>query len=411
MLKKPEILLVHPNFPGQFKYVAGQLVREGFSVSALCADAECADGVHVHKYSLTRGSSRDIHPWLIDFETKIIRAQAAHKKALELKAAGYAPDIIWAHHAWGESLFLKEVWPNARLLLYCEFYYHSEGKDVGFDVEFAQNDPEVNCKFKIKNLINDLHFDLADGAISPTYWQKSVFPEKFQEKITVIHEGVNTRALVPDASAHIRIQKSSGQELVLTRKDRVLTFVNRNLEPYRGYHIFMRALPLIQQLLPDTHIVIIGGDDRGYGAIPGDGRKWKEVFLEEVHANLDMSKVHFVGRVSYGLYQQILQLSKTHVYLTYPFVLSWSLIEAMSVGCPIVASSTAPIQEVIQDNVNGRLVDFFDVKGLANAVVALLSDSKEQLRLGSNARELAMSEYDLALTLSKQVAWVKSFIK
>jgi len=403
------ILFIHQNFPGQFKFLAPALVAQGHSVSAMVMQKTTStqwQGVRLYPYSASRGSTPGVHPWVSDFETKTIRAEACFRAALALRDGGYTPDVIIAHHGWGESMFLKDVWPQARLGIYCEFYYHPEGADVGFDPEFPSTDPGEGCRLRLKNLNNLLHFPVADAGISPTSWQASTFPEPFRSRITVVHDGIDTQAVAPKADVAITLNQS----LTLTRKDEVITFVNRNLEPYRGYHVFMRALPEILRKRPHARVLIVGADDVSYGARPAGGQKWKDIFAAEVRPQIpdaDWARVHFLGHVPYQHFIPLLQLSTVHVYLTYPFVLSWSLLEAMSAGCTIVASDTQPLQEAITDGQTGLLFPFFDHGALAQKVCELLQDPTKRQRLGANARAFAQANYDLqAVCLPRQLEWV-----
>lgn len=405
------ILFIHQNFPGQFKFLAPALALRGHRVVAMVqnnqASASPWQGVTVLPYPVKRGSTPNLHPWLIDFETKTIRGEACFRAALQMKAQGFVPDVIVAHHGWGESLFLKEVWPEARLGIYCEFFYHPRGADVGFDPEFPSQDVGEACRLRLKNLNNLLHFEVADAGISPTHWQASTFPEPFRSKITVVHDGIDTVAVAPNPAVSLTLN----DHLVLSKRDEVITFVNRNLEPYRGYHIFMRALPEILKRRPNARVLIVGGDDVSYGARPETGQKWKDIFANEVRpriADADWGRVHFLGNIPYQHFIPLLQLSTVHVYLTYPFVLSWSLLEAMSAGCAIVASDTKPLHEAIRHDETGRLVNFFDVAGLAEEVCRLLDNPQERRRLATNARAFAQQNYDLnTLCLPRQLAWVE----
>jgi glycosyltransferase involved in cell wall biosynthesis len=353
------------------------------------------------------GSTANIHPWVVDFESKIIRAEGCFRAALKLKAQGFTPDVIIAHSGWGESLFLKEVWPDAKLGIYCEFFYHPQGADVDFDAEFLGSDEGDVCKLRLKNLNNLLHFDVADAGISPTHWQASTFPEPFRSRIAVVHDGIDTHVVAPNRKASLTLNSN----IVLTPQDEVITFVNRNLEPYRGYHIFMRALPEILKHRPRARVLIVGGDEVSYGEQPPKGATWKSIFASEARPQIsdaDWSRVHFLGTIPYNQFITMLQLSTLHVYLTYPFVLSWSLLEAMGVGCAIVASDTQPLHEAIQHDQTGRLVNFFDVSKLTNEVCALLDDPKSRARLGKNAREFAQANYDLkTVCLPRQLQWVQ----
>lgn len=406
------ILFVHQNFPGQFKHLAPALAKQ-HEVVALAINKSTAEhwqGVRVVHYRPNRGSTKDIHPWLGDFETKVLRGEAAFHAALQLKNAGFTPDVIIAHPGWGESLFLKNVWPNAKLAIYCEFFYHAQGADSNFDPEFLNKDPADACRLQIKNTNNLQHFPQVDAGISPTYWQASTFPEPFRSKISVIFDGIDTNIVVPNPAVNLTLNNSKGETvLALSRDDEIITFVNRNLEPYRGYHIFMRALPELLRRRPNARVLIVGNDDVSYGSAAPKGQTWKQIFLNEVADKIDISRVHFLGMLNYDLFLQLLQLSSVHVYLTYPFVLSWSLMEAMSCECAIVASNTKPLQEVITHNENGLLFDFFDSQGLVNNVCDLLEQPEKRARLGKNARELVKAHYDLqSVCLPKQIEWVHS---
>ncbi len=409
------ILFIHQNFPGQFKFLAPALAADPANtvVAMTMQKTKAAEwqGVELVPYAAKRGTTPNVHPWVSDFETKAIRGEACFRAALQLKAEGFSPEVIIAHPGWGESLFLKEVWPQAKLGIYCEFYYHTHGADTGFDPEFPAKDEGDVCRLRLKNLNNLLHFEVADAGISPTHWQASTFPEPFRSKITVVHDGIDCDAIAPNPAATLTLNGS----LKLTRDDELITFVNRNLEPYRGYHIFMRALPEILKRRPKARVLIVGGDDVSYGARPEGSKKWKDIFANEVRPQIsdaDWGRVHFLGNIPYQYFIPLLQLSTVHVYLTYPFVLSWSLLEAMSAGCAIVASDTQPLHEAIKHGDTGRLVGFLDVAGLAKEVCSLLDDPAARQQLGANARAFARANYDLrTVCLPKQLAWVEGLMQ
>lgn len=391
-------------------FLAPALVQRGHTVLAMTMqkiEGREWQGVKLVPYDVTRGTTHGVHPWVSDFETKTLRGEACFRAALKLKESGFNPDVIVAHHGWGESLFLKDVWPEAKLGIYCEFHYQAHGADVGFDLEFPAKDEGDVCRLRLKNLNNLLHFEVADAGISPTRWQASTIPESFRNRITVVHDGIDTDAVAPNPAVSLTL---SGN-ITLTRQDEVITFVNRNLEPYRGYHIFMRALPEILKRRPKARVLIVGGDEVSYGARPPAGQRWKDIFFNEVKHRIDVSRVHFLGHVPYKHFVALLQLSSVHVYLTYPFVLSWSLLEAMSAGCAIVASNTQPLHEAIKPDETGRLVDFFDTQALAKEVCQLLAQPDERARLGARARAFAQAHYDLkTVCLPRQLAWVESLM-
>jgi glycosyltransferase involved in cell wall biosynthesis len=363
--------------------------------------------IKIINYKPNRSSSSSVHPWVKEFETKVIRGEAAYKAALQLKADDFYPDAIIAHPGWGESLFLKDVWPKTKLGIYCEYFYRPDGGDVGFDPEFKSNENDVDISIKMKNINNFMHFEIADSGISPTEWQANTFPKDFRTYIDVIHDGINTDIAIPDKSAYITINNT----LRLDKSNEIITFINRNLEPYRGYHIFMRALPALLKAKPHAHVIIVGGDKVSYGRAAPEGQSWKLIFLNEVLSDLDKSRVHFVGNLSYKNYLKVLQVSTVHVYLTYPFVLSWSLLEAMSVGCAVIGSKTAPVEEVIDNGKNGVLVDFFDKNALTDQILMLLDNSDLRKKLGNNARNTIIDHYDLnKICLPKQLNWATSLI-
>jgi glycosyltransferase involved in cell wall biosynthesis len=412
------LLFVHQNFPGQYKHLAPAMAKlPGHRVVAMHINATPAmPGVETRRYTPQRGSTPGVHRWVSDLETKVIRGEAAYHCARQLRDEGFTPDVIVAHPGWGESLFLKDVWPQAKLGIYCEFFYQSAGADVGFDPEFSSSTDEDACRLRLKNANYQLHFPIAQAGLSPTHWQKSGFPSPFREQIQVVHDGIDTARVSPRAEVSLQLKTNNGLRQ-LTRADELITFVNRNLEPYRGYHIFMRALPAILKARPNARVLIVGGEGVSYGAPPpgpvdGKGaapKGWKPIFLNEVKDRIDLERVHFLGNIAYSQFVSLLQISTVHTYLTYPFVLSWSLLEAMSAGCAIVASDTAPVQEAIQDNETGWLVDFLDASALAEKVIALCQDPQRRQALGQAARRFAIDHYDLQTRcLPEQMRWVSS---
>lgn len=385
------ILLVHQNFPGQFRGLAPALLAAGHQVKAISMRSENPMlGVENLSYRPMRSSTADVHPWLVNTESAVIRAEAAAARATQLRQSGWQPDVVLGHTGWGEMLLMKQVFPQARLLGFNELYYRVQGGDVGFDPEFPA-DETAQLRLQVRNMHLLSSLLACDVGVTATQWQASCFPEFVRPKIQVIHDGIQTERLQADPQAFIRLGRD---QLVFRLGDEVVTFINRNLEPLRGYHQFMRALPQILAARPKAHVVIVGGDQVSYGAKPPEGQTYKEIYWNEVRGHLDASRVHFVGQVPYTLLIQLLQVSAVHVYLTVPFVLSWSMLEAMSLGALVVGSSTAPVQEVIQDGKNGRLVDFFDPKDIASTVCDVLAHPKKHEKLRRAARKTIVDRYD-----------------
>jgi len=408
-----KILFIHQNFPGQFKFLAPALQKAGHQVAVLVPkqnlkNVQVNKKIALHSYPLLRGNTKGIHDWLLDLESKVIRGQSCAKYALSMKEAGYIPDIIIAHPGWGESLFLKEVWSDAILKIYCEFYYLAEGADTGFDPEFPVTDPLNACRLQMKNLSMLSHFEVADQLLAPTHWQASTFPERIRKKITVIHDGINTSKVRRDPGRSFTVPSN----IQLRSDNKVLTYVSRTLEPTRGFHTFMRAVPRLLAIDSELQILIVGNEGKGYGSRPKNGDSWKNILEAENISNLPKefkSRVHFLGRLQYEDFLSVLSISTVHIYLTYPFVLSWSFMEAMSMGCAIVASDTRPVNEVVTHDKEGLLVDFFSPEAVVGAVETLLLDEKLRARLGASARKKVVEHYDLfEKSLPRLMEWACS---
>jgi glycosyltransferase involved in cell wall biosynthesis len=257
---------------------------------------------------------------------------------------------------------------------------------------------------RAKNAITLMSFDVADWGNAPTEWQRALHPPELRTRITTIHEGVDTEIIKPNPNAWVQLAR---ENIVLTRADEVITYVSRNLEPYRGFHIFMRAVKQILERRPNAHILLIGGDEVGYGAPAPTGETYRSVMLKELGGQLDTSRLHFMGRVPYDIYLNVLQISSAHVYLTYPFVLSWSFIEAMACGCAMIGSDTPPVMEVLKDRENGLAVDFFSPGQIADRVDEILDHPDRMQHLRDAARRTAVEQYDLKTVLLPR--WLKLF--
>lgn len=400
------ILFVHQGFPGQYIHIIRALAQQGGHRLVGLGIQEAAEqlppGVEYYRYGLNRPNQLGLHPWVQDFETKVLRADPCARAANELKQHGFTPDLICGHPGWGELLFLRDVWPNVPLLTYQEFFYNPRGFDYDFDPELQGSPDWESCaSIRIKTANQLLNLAASDWCITPTSFQQSSFPKAWRKQISVIHDGIDTNKASPvDKPSAITLPGNQ----VLSPCEKIVTFVNRNLEPYRGCHTMIRSIPHLQRLVPNVKIVMIGetsGVSYGVESPEGD---WKDVFLKEIQGNYDPSSVHFVGQVSHDQFINILQLSQAHVYLTYPFVLSWSLLEAMSCGCAIVGSATDPVMEVVQHRKNGLLVDFFSPNSLAESVSELLHNRLLAKRLGLAARETVLNKYQISDCVQRQLA-------
>jgi len=394
-----KIVLIHQNFPGQYRRLLPALLKQGHHLVAISqVDRLDIEGIPNLYYSLPRGNLPNQHPWLISMESALLRAEAVAKLCQVLKDKGYTPNVILAHSGWGESLFLKEVWPDSRVIAFFEYFYHATGTDIDFDPEFPpMKDIAFQLRMRNAHILSSLHS--CDQGITPTKWQHSLFPTAFQTKLSIIHEGIDSNIAKPNRNAHVHLKQANHRFNV---NSPLITFVNRNLEPSRGYHQFLRALPQIQADNPNVHTLIIGGDHYSYSPAPLHGKSYKQQFLDELEGQLDLSRIHFMGEVPYRVYINLLQISTVHVYLSYPFILSWSLMEAMSTACRIVASNTAPVRELITDQETGLLVDFFATEQLSQCISKILKQPMKYNYLGKNARRHIIKHYDLNTLILKQ---------
>jgi glycosyltransferase involved in cell wall biosynthesis len=387
-----KFLFIHQNIPGQYVHAARYLARAEHEVIFITRprNAEIA-GVRKLEYQPAPPAS-NAHAYVCELENAVANGVAVAGLCEWLCRDGFVPDIVIGHNGWGEILYVKDVWPKVPLLGYFEFFYRAKGSDVDFDPEFPP-EPDAAMRLRTRNSLNLLGLDAADWGQSPTQWQRSQYPKPYFDRITVVHEGVDTTLVKPDPTS--RLWLKGGR--CLSRADEIVTYSARDLEPYRGFHIFMRALPTVLKRRPEAQVLIVGGDGVSYGRKPDSASCWRAQLLAELDGALDLRRIHFLGHLPYQQYLTVLQISTVHVYLTYPFVLSWSLLEAMAAGCCVVSSHTPPVEEVMQDRENGRLVDFFDVDELADCIVTALAPEAEDLnnRIRAAARDTVSTKYDV----------------
>ncbi len=399
-----KILFVHQNFPGQFPNLAPALAARGHQVLAL-TDEKNQRPSPVPTVRYKTPDAVQVNGLGRSYAGHAERGYLAARGARALRDRhGFTPDLIIGHSGWGETLFLREIWPDARLLIYAELLYRTRGHDVGFDPEFQETTDESRMLAIARSAHLVQGLVQADAAIAPTRYQADSFPPELRGKITVIHDGIDTARVRPNPAARLALPGGP----VLRAGDEVLSYVSRSLEPYRGFHIFMRALPAVLAARPQAQVVLVGAEGTSYGNAPKEGGSWKARMLAEL-GDLDLSRVHFLGRVAYDDYLALIQVARVHCYLTYPFVLSWSLTEAMAAGGYVVASDTEPVRELIRDGENGRLVPFFDVAALSSALVGGLAGDPDAGRLRAAARATILDGYDLHRhSLPRQIEWVES---
>jgi glycosyltransferase involved in cell wall biosynthesis len=386
--------------PGQFKNLAPHLAKnENNNVMFLTKREDIKlPGIVTARYKKPRDSAPETHPYVRRLENAVRYGQSVARSLIEIERRAHVPDVIIAHPGWGEALYCKDIFPNVPLINFCEWYYLGRNSDVDFDPEES---PTIDtfCRSRTRAAHLLMSLENCDAGVSPTHWQKSVHPEPFRDKIEVIFDGIDTNIVKPNPDAKFTL--ADGREL--TRKDKVITYIARNLEPYRGFRTFMRSIPEMQKLHPDAEIIVIGGDEVSYGRPPTEEGfdTWREELDDEV--TYDKTRVHFVGKVPYSRFLSMLQISSAHIYLTYPFVLSWSCVEAMACGTPIVASDTAPVTEFITDGENGLLTDFFDPKAVARRVDELLTTPEKFEQMRKNARAFVENGYKIDQCLPKWI--------
>ncbi len=400
------ILFLHSNFPAQFRHLAVALAQDSNHqvVFGTTRKEGSLPGVHKAIYTPSREAHPQTHHYVRTLENAVLQGQAVYRLADQLKAQGFIPDVAYAHSGWGPSLFIKDIFPKAKLLCYFEWFYHAHGSDADFDPnEPLTADDEARIRIKNAPILIDLYS--CDRGLSPTYWQRQQFPPEYHSKITVHHDGVDTQFFQPQPGAKLFLPRIN---LDLQEVPEIVTYVARGMEPYRGFPQLIETVGLLQKRRPQCHVVIVGENRVAYGKTLPDGKTYKDFMLEKVP--LDLNRVHFTGLLPYHEYLQVLQASSAHLYLTRPFVLSWSMLEALSAGCLVVGSNTAPVMEMIQDGVNGLLVDFFDTQKICDRIEEALDNPTQMAPIRAKARETILERYDLAQLLPQHLQWIQEVI-
>ena len=397
------ILFLHSNFPAQFRHLAAALAKEKGNqvVFGTTRKEGSIPGVAKVIYNPSRNAGPETHHYVRNLENAVLQGQAVYRGALKLKEQGFVPDIVYGHSGWGPTLFMKDIFPKAKLLCYYEWFYHAHGSDADFDpTDPINEDAEARIRIKNAPILIDLYS--CDRGLAPTSWQQQQFPVEFRRKIIVRHDGVDTDYFKPKPGAKLVLPEIN---LNLSHVQEIVTYATRGMEPYRGFPQFMEAAALIQQQRPNCHIIVVGQDRVAYGKQLPEGQSYKQLMLEKL--SFDLSRLHFTGLLPYNQYLQVLQASSVHVYLTRPFVLSWSMLEAMATGCLIVASNTPPVLEFIKDGFNGLLVDFFSPEEIATRVSEALDKPEAMTEIRAKAREKIEKKYALADLLPKHIQWLK----
>ncbi len=387
-------LFVHQNFPGQFLHIVRHLVAQKQHEIVFITEPNVnqIDGVRKVPYRKLPPSPADMHLGARELDAGVRRAEMVAMMARNLKTLGFTPDIMIGHHGWGEMLNLIDVWPGVPLLGYLEFYYQIDGVDVGFDPEFPVDRLDYP-RIRAKNAINHIALNLGQHGQTPTEWQLSTYPTWAQSQINLLREGVNLDLCKPNPKQRRAALKIG--DMTIRPTDKLVTYVSRDLEPYRGFHLMMRTLPHLLRARKDLRVVMVGADGVSYGNLPKSGT-WRAKMMAELGNQLDPDRVVFPGRLDYATYLSLLQRSDAHVYLTYPFVASWSLRESLAIGCPVIGSDTQPVREFITHGENGLLTSFFDPAGLAGTILKVLEDKALARGLRDTARRYA--ERHLSMT-------------
>ena len=401
-----KILFIHPNFPAQFWHISKALAEMGDQVLYLTTrtNGNHLGGVRVALYKREREISPQTHPYLQPMEEAMNDGMSVAHALVKLRDEHhFKPDVIVAHTGWGSTLYCKDVYPDVPLVGYFEWYYNSVGGDAAF---FPGETMTLDGQMRIRtrDSFHLLNLEACDVRFTPTQWQKSQFPEKYRDGMVVVHEGIDTEFCRPAPGKKMVLPKTEHSEaLDLSKCKEIVTYVSRGFEPYRGYPQFISAVSLLLKRRPKLHVVVVGTDTSCYGDAPAKGT-WKEYVDERV--KYDKSRVHFVGHLLRPEYQTVLQASTVHVYLTRPFILSWSCLEAMSFGCAMVGSKTTPVEEVIEDGKNGLLANFRSPQHLAMRVEELLNNPALRKKLGKAARETILTRYNLRDCVQKQIDMV-----
>lgn len=401
-----KILFLHSNFPAQFRHLAINLAKNADNriVFGTTRKEGQIPGVYKLIYKPSREPKRETHHYIKPLESAVLHGQAVYRELNKLKKDGFYPEIVYGHSGWGPTMFIKDVFPRSKLLCYFEWFYNADGSDVGFDpCEPLTPDDKLRIRIKNAPILTDLYS--CDAGLCPTFWQKNQFPQEYHNKLKVFHDGIDTDYFSPRKDEKLILPSI---DLNLSEAKEIVTYVSRGMEPYRGFPQFMESVSLLQKNRKNCHVIIVGEDRVAYGRSLPDGKSYKQLMLDKF--DFDLSRLHFTGRLPYPQYLQVLRASSAHVYLTRPFVLSWSMLEAMSTGCLVIASNTPPVTEVIENGVNGILVDFFSPQDIVKKIEFSLDNPDQMKTMRFHARKTILEKYNLKYLLPKHLEWIRSNI-
>jgi glycosyltransferase involved in cell wall biosynthesis len=380
-----QVLFVHPNFPGQFGPCATRLASEpGVEVVFVSQRAEGMHaGIRCIRAVPRGGATHANHYCSRTFENAVWSAHAVHVACAS--SEGLAPDVIVGHSGFGTTTFLSDLYSCPVINLF-EYWYRGHESDLDFRPEYP---PEPLDRLRAITRNAMILLDLQAGTLgyAPTHWQRDLFPEPWRSKLRVLHDGIDTDFW----RRRERSTQVCGVDLPAGRP--VITYVSRGLEAMRGFDVFMRFAEQLARTRPDALFLVVGEERTHYGNDTKhiSAPSFKQHVLSEVTG--EVPQVHFLGKVSRDQLVEVFSVSDLHVYLTVPFVLSWSLLDAMACECAVLVSDTGPLDEVIGSSEVGERIAFGDVDAMYEAASELLDDSPRRLEMGRAARRLVEQRY------------------
>lgn len=381
------ILFLHGNYPAQFHLQARILAADPRHRVVFATEREevpreqIFPGLELLTLKPHRPPSQAIHPYLVAHEEAVLLGQAVVRQLMTLKDQGFLPRLVVFHAGRGLGLFLRTLLPEATLVAYCEWYF--KPADLPWLWGAAPLDSVLRIGLRNQVLLQELVE--ADLAITPTDWQRRQFPTALQPRLEVVFDGVDTSFFQPaDAAAPaapLRLQPEGGATaLEIGPEAIVLSYTTRGMEPLRGFPEFMRALPGLLAAFPALQVVIAGRDRQAYSyAAPSHGGSWKEHLLAELGPFPGRERVHFTGLIPYGQLRALLQRTDLHVYLSRPYVTSWSLFQAAACGAPIAMNSGPATTDVLPQAAFATL-NLDEPGGIEPALRAALERSLRQRR-------------------------------